>query len=119
MSHTSGSIRIVSLVLFTGFSIPVSIVAMVQFWPAGIALAAFLGWQLTRIAGVGLEPQIKDLLPDRATETSGNASFDAHRADLLKRLEIERIEFQDFLDRLRTAKDQIEFDRFMKARSIA
>jgi len=119
MAQTSTKLRIVSLVLFTGFAIPVSIVALVQFWPAGLALAGFFGWQWTRLAGVDGGPEIEHLLPNRAPETTGNASFDAYRADLLDRLETERTEFEDFLTRLRAAKDQSEFDRFMEARGTA
>jgi Protein of unknown function (DUF2852) len=48
--------------------------------------------------------------------TSGNQSFDEYRADTLRRLEQEQHAFQDFLARLRTAKDKAEFDEFMTAR---
>jgi Protein of unknown function (DUF2852) len=45
-----------------------------------------------------------------------HSAFDAYRAHTLKRLEQEQGEFQDFLTRLRTAKDQAEFDQFMSER---
>ena len=44
---------------------------------------------------------------------SGNAAFDAYRADTLKRLEEEQEQFEGFLARLRQAKDKAEFDAFM------
>jgi hypothetical protein len=45
--------------------------------------------------------------------TSGNRAFDEYRADTLRRLEQEQGEFQDFLARLRGARDKTEFDQFM------
>ncbi|HMN51981.1 MAG TPA: DUF2852 domain-containing protein [Xanthobacteraceae bacterium] len=48
--------------------------------------------------------------------SSGNRAFDEYRSDTLKRLEEEQREFQDFLDRLRFAKDKTEFDQFMAER---
>jgi len=48
--------------------------------------------------------------------SSGNRAFDEYRSDTLKRLEDEQREFQDFLDRLRFAKDKTEFDQFMAER---
>ena len=45
--------------------------------------------------------------------TSGNRAFDEYRADTLRRLEEEQVEFRNFLDRLRHAKDKEEFDAFM------
>jgi hypothetical protein len=51
-----------------------------------------------------------------APPTSGNHAFDEYRAETLRRLEQEQREFQDFLTRLRTAKDKAEFDQFMSER---
>ena len=48
--------------------------------------------------------------------SSGNQSFDAHRSDALRKLEEEQREFQAFLERLRQARDQSEFDAFMAER---
>ncbi len=45
--------------------------------------------------------------------SSGNRAFDDYRMETLRRLEEEQTEFQDFLDRLRHAKDKEEFDAFM------
>jgi hypothetical protein len=52
----------------------------------------------------------------RQQPTSGNQSFDEYRAETLRRLEQEQRDFQDFLARLRLAKDKAEFDDFMAAR---
>jgi hypothetical protein len=51
-----------------------------------------------------------------AMRSSGNAAFDDYRAETLKKLEDEQKEFSGFLDRLRRAKDQAEFDQFMAGR---
>ena len=48
--------------------------------------------------------------------TSGNRAFDEYRAETLRRLEEEQREFQEFLVRLREAKDKAEFDQFMSQR---
>ena len=48
--------------------------------------------------------------------SSGNRAFDEYRADTLRRLEEEQREFQEFLGRLRFAKDRAEFDQFMAER---
>ncbi len=44
---------------------------------------------------------------------TGNSAFDAYKADTLRRLEEEQDRFEAFLERLRDAKDQAEFDQFM------
>jgi hypothetical protein len=48
--------------------------------------------------------------------SSGNRAFDEYRSETLRRLEDEQREFQDFLVRLRQAKDKAEFDQFMADR---
>ena len=42
--------------------------------------------------------------------SSGNRAFDEYRTETLRRLEEEQVEFRNFLDRLRHAKDKEEFD---------
>jgi hypothetical protein len=48
--------------------------------------------------------------------SSGNRAFDDYRTETLRRLEEEQREFKEFLDRLRHAKDKVEFDQFMDER---
>ncbi|WP_439495884.1 DUF2852 domain-containing protein [Bosea sp. (in: a-proteobacteria)] len=48
--------------------------------------------------------------------SSGNHAFDEYRTETLRRLEEEQREFQDFLGKLRMAKDKAEFDQFMSQR---
>jgi hypothetical protein len=63
---------------------------------------------------------------DEFSPATGNSAFDAYRARELERLEQERRKlaeeqraFGEFLDRLKKAKDQDEFDRFMSERRQA
>lgn len=51
-----------------------------------------------------------------ARSSTGNAAFDAYREETLRRLEDEQEAFKSFLDRLRKAKDEAEFDQFMDER---
>lgn len=52
-----------------------------------------------------------------AMRASGNSAFDAYKADTLSRLEDEQNNFEEFLKRLREAKDKAEFDQFMEDRA--
>ena len=54
--------------------------------------------------------------PQREWGSSGNRAFDDYRTETLRRLEEEQREFVEFLNRLRRAKDQAEFDQFMSER---
>jgi len=51
-----------------------------------------------------------------APQPSGNRAFDDYRHETLQRLEEEQREFQEFLVRLRRARDRAEFDQFMAER---
>ena len=102
------------------------ILAFIVYWPFGLAVLAFMFWSgrmgcwkgqamsrwneaANRMTGGGTwwQPQ---------SPSSGNRAFDEYRADTLRRLEEEQREFQDFLVRLRMAKDKSEFDQFMSER---
>ena len=48
---------------------------------------------------------------------TGNAAFDDYRRATLERLDEESREFKAFVERLRQAKDQAEFEAFMAERS--
>ncbi len=116
------AVQILAIIGFTGFAIPVSIIAMNMFGLLGLLLAAFLGWQWTRLAGLGRDARLTeavDLLKPQvaSSETSsGNSSFDAYRNELMQRLESEQTNFDHFLTRLRDAKDKNQFDSFMVER---
>jgi hypothetical protein len=47
---------------------------------------------------------------------SGNKAFDDYREETLRRLEEDQKEFQEYLERLRQARDKAEFDQFMAER---
>ncbi|MEM6385027.1 MAG: DUF2852 domain-containing protein [Pseudomonadota bacterium] len=119
------AVQILTIVGYTAFAIPVSIIAMDQFGVLGLFLAAFLAYQWAQLAGMGSEKQLKaavKLLRPKVEKTpasSGNASFDAYRNELLNRLEKERTNFDGFLNRLRDAKDKSEFDLFLVEREKA
>ena len=118
-------VQVLGMLLFAGFAIPVTIVALNIFWPAGVALAIILGWRGTFAFGGGTGMSNDDIAkvvaaikPESTTPTrSGNASFDRYRDDMLDRLEMEQENFESFLDRLRDAKDKVEFDTFMDERA--
>lgn len=119
-------VQVISIVFYAGFAISVSITAMAMFGIVGVLLAVFFAWMWGQIPSLGGRgagiPGIEELrphLPETKRETSGNATFDAYRSDLMARLEREQADFERFLGRLRDAKDQTEFDRFMDDRSNA
>jgi hypothetical protein len=106
--------------------ITLMVLSFVLFWPVGLALLAFLigsgrmgcrgmrrGWRRDdehRAAGRGWwEGRGR-------TQSTGNRAFDEYREETLRRLEEERKEFGDFLERLRHARDKAEFDEFLASR---
>jgi len=54
-----------------------------------------------------------------ARRMTGNAAFDAYKAETLARLEREQDDFEAFLRRLREARDKAEFDQYMDERARA
>lgn len=102
--------------------IGLSVLALIAFWPAAIALAAYTGITGRWDKGFYRTPAVQ-AGASRAfggaysvANSSGNATFDAYKAEMLKRLEDEQAAFESFLSRLRAAKDQQEFDAFMADR---
>ncbi|MEM9969794.1 MAG: DUF2852 domain-containing protein [Pseudomonadota bacterium] len=119
----STSVQIITIVAYTGFAIPISVVAMENFGVLGIAVVLAVIWGWTNIVTLGAQPSVNDMVerlrPDAdavAERTSGNASFDAYRTEMMQRLEKEQTNFEGFIERLRVAKDQSEFDTFMADR---
>jgi Protein of unknown function (DUF2852) len=121
------AVQILSMIFFVAFAIVSTALAFNWFWPAGFALAVLFGvrgfgpfqgdtWSLRGrgrdTANVPVKSDPAPVMPP-----SGNASFDAYRSDMLTRLETEHQSFQDFLGRLRDARDKTEFDRFMDDRA--
>ncbi|MEL6960993.1 MAG: DUF2852 domain-containing protein [Pseudomonadota bacterium] len=118
------SVQVLSTLLFAAFAIPVTIVALNIFWPAGVLLAVILAWRggFAPTGPAAAPPRdmteaVQSLMPTTAEKSSGNASFDAYRSDMLARLEQEQDNFEGFLRRLRQAKDQSEFESFLDERA--
>ncbi len=119
-----GALHILTTLLYAGFAIPVTIIALDEAWPAGVAVAVIFAifWpkipkSLRRAGPKAAVETVSPDTPQPGTRPSGNASFDAYRVEMLNRLEQEQVNFESFLERLRDAKDQSEFDRFMDARA--
>ncbi len=82
-------------------------------WPVGLALLFYMIW--SGRMGKGCNSRWKRN-NQGAYRSSGNSAFDSYKEDTLRRLEEEQEAFQGFLERLRKAKDQAEFDQFMADR---
>ena len=105
--------------------IGLAVLGLMFWWPLELGVLAYLMWSgrmmccgfgvrrwNDRAANVG---QAEDWRPQ--PRTSGNRAFDEYRAETLRRLEEEHRAFQEFLARLRMAKDKAEFDQFAAERS--
>jgi|GEM_PF-362106 len=121
-------VQILSIIGFGVFSIVGVALAFDAHWIAGLVVAAIITstWAGNRtFGGKGFSKKaraqkVASVVPNIATKTtSGNASFDAYREDMLARLEQESRDFDAFLARLREARDSSEFDQFMKDRVAA
>lgn len=111
------------------------VLGFIVWWPVGLTLLAFAIWSgrmgCSRYgmerwqAKMGRMQEKMDRMRGRmqgesggfwSAPSSGNKAFDDYRTETLRRLEEEQREFQDFLARLREAKDKAEFDQFMADR---
>jgi len=113
------------------------VLGFIVFFPAGLAILAFLIW--SGRMGCSRHDEFRrarwDDKMNRWSEKfsawggndgtrsrtsgfrpSGNAAFDEYREETLRRLEDEAREFTSFLTRLRMAKDKAEFEQFMSER---
>ncbi|SFR03957.1 DUF2852 domain-containing protein [Poseidonocella sedimentorum] len=99
-----------------GAWIAAMVLGFVFFWPVGLALLFYMIWSKdmfkksrrstsSRLHGAGV-----------VFKPSGNSAFDSYKADTLQRLQDEQRQFEEFLERLRDAKDKAEFDQFMDDR---
>ncbi len=116
--------------------IAATILGFLIWWPVGLSLLAFSIWSGRMGCGRnGMERwqakmgRMQEKMDNMRTRmggeggfgfwqppSSGNRAFDEYRAETLRRLEDEQREFQEFLVRLREAKDKAEFDQFMADR---
>ncbi|MEM8824049.1 MAG: DUF2852 domain-containing protein [Pseudomonadota bacterium] len=99
-----------------GAWIAAMVLGFVFFWPIGLALLAYMIWSKRMFSGRNsMTCQARRAM--RTTRSTGNAAFDSYKADMLRRLEEEQTAFEEFLQRLREAKDKAEFDQFMDERA--
>jgi Protein of unknown function (DUF2852) len=99
------------------------VLGFIVFWPVGLALLAYMIWgkkmfnQSCAHRRHGAQSWDRDRNHRMTFGSSGNSAFDSYKADTLRRLEEEQTAFEDFLQRLRDAKDKSEFDSFMEDRA--
>ncbi|WP_172331764.1 DUF2852 domain-containing protein [Mangrovicoccus sp. HB161399] len=98
-----------------GAWIAAMVLGFIFFWPVGLALLAYMIWSKRMFSGCKNARKMKTA--KYAFHSSGNSAFDAYKAETLRRLEEEQDAFQEFLKRLREAKDKTEFDQFMEDRA--
>ena len=113
----------------SGVRIALMIGGFIIFWPIGLAMLGYLMWnqQLNLWSGaMGCNRNHGHSHSRRRRAwsgysggrggSSGNRAFDEYREATLKQLEEDQLEFNSFVDQLRRAKDQHEFDAFMADR---
>ncbi|MEM9473723.1 MAG: DUF2852 domain-containing protein [Pseudomonadota bacterium] len=97
-----------------GAWIAAMVLGFILFWPIGLALLFYMIWSKNMFKG---SCATRTRHAHTAFKTSGNTAFDAYKAETLRRLEEEQHAFEEFLGRLRDAKDKAEFDQFMDERT--
>ena len=114
---------------WTPLTILLMVIGFMVFWPLGLAMLAYIIWgdripevrrhfsEMKRDIGGGCRRR------SYGGYESGNAAFDDYRARELRRLDEERRkldeerrEFEEFVQNLRRARDQEEFERFQRER---
>jgi hypothetical protein len=101
-----------------GAWIALMVLGFILFWPIGLAILAYMIWSKRMFNGSGTKGGYSHARhAHTAFRTSGNSAFDAYKAETLRRLEEEQTSFEEFLKRLRDAKDKAEFDQFMDDRA--
>mgnify|MGYP006287809527 CR=1 FL=1 len=100
-----------------GAWIALMVLSFILFWPIGLAVLFYMIWS-NRMSGFSCRRNAARTAPT-APGMTGNAAFDAYKADTLRRLEEEQAQFEAYLQRLREAKDKAEFDAFMEERRKA
>jgi len=114
--------------------IALTVVGFLIWWPLGLVALGYLvgSGRMARWTGCGArrwqhQAQSNQAQSNQAqsnpggwwgmrSSSTGNRAFDEYRMETLRRLEEEQREFKAFLDRLRHAKDKVEFDEFMAER---
>ena len=115
--------------------IALMVLGFILFWPVGLLILGYLLWSGRMGCGHGFADwqarqaerweRRRERFEGRmqrwggyaqGMRTTGNRAFDEYREEALRRLETEAAEFREFLQRLRMAKDRVEFDQFMRER---
>jgi hypothetical protein len=96
-----------------GAWIAMMIGGFIVFWPLGLAILGYMIWSGKMR---GWKNSCRHAGRRHRSRPTGNTAFDAYREETLKRLEEEQHTFEEFLDRLRRAKDEKEFEDFMASR---
>ena len=99
-----------------GAWIAAMVLGFIFFWPIGLALLAYMIWSKRMFNGSCSTARRRSSMRMRSGAT-GNMAFDQYKADTLRRLEEEQHAFEEFLKRLREAKDKSEFDQFLDERA--
>lgn len=102
-----------------GAWIAAMVLAFIFAWPIGLALLGYMIWSNRMFTGNCASKRARHSQSSMrsAMRPSGNSAFDAYKTDTIKRLEDEQHRFEEFLKRLRDAKDKAEFDQFMDDRA--
>ena len=100
-----------------GAWIAAMVAGFIFIWPVGLALLAYMIWSKRMFSGNCASKRTRHSSMRSAMRPSGNSAFDAYKAETLRRLEDEQHSFEEFLKRLREAKDKAEFDQFMEDRA--
>ena len=93
------------------------VLGFVFFWPIGLALLFYMIWSKRMFNSSCSRRASWKQRRMTMTSSTGNSAFDAYKAETLRRLEEEQVNFEAFLERLREAKDKAEFDQFMNDRA--
>ncbi|MEP4194962.1 MAG: DUF2852 domain-containing protein [Aliishimia sp.] len=88
-------------------------------WPVGLALLFYMIWSKRMFSKSCRTTARRSTMAMTAMRPTGNTAFDTYKSDTLRRLEEEQDKFEEFLERLREAKDKSEFDQFMDERAGA
>ena len=98
-----------------GAWIAAMVLGFVFFWPIGLAILFYMIWSKDMFKKSHRSRSCSRRM--HVMTPTGNSAFDSYRDETLRRLEDEQKSFEEFLERLRAAKDKAEFDQFMDERA--
>ncbi|MCP4937207.1 MAG: DUF2852 domain-containing protein [bacterium] len=105
-----------------GIKIVLMVLGFIVFWPIGLAVLGYLLWRNEMGCRNKRSGSCQSFWGGSRRDSrgdgfsSGNMAFDEYRQATLKQLEEDQREFTMFIDQLRRAKDQRQFDDFMSDR---